>query len=240
MKLNDFEGNLYRQINQLVVQNYELIQSKKPITSKNSTGYGVWNVYKDGMFDMTKLITGSQGTLGVVTEIEFQLSKPKNYTAMLEIELKDLNNLDQIVLEVLKFTPESFECFDDQTLMYATKFIGDILKDFKKTPKWLAPFKLIPEMIASWTKKFPKLVLIAEFTAEEDSSPMEQVHLCQSALAHFNIALKTNESPYIKVNILDDIASTYRMQKEYPLAFLFFQKALAIHAAKQLLRLQGT
>lgn len=48
------------------------------------------------------------------------------------------------------------------------------------------------------------------------------------ALAHFNIALKTNESPYMKVNILDDIASAYRMKKEYPQAFLFFQKALTI------------
>lgn len=196
----DFEGNLYRQINQLVVQNYELIQSKKPLTSKNSTGYSLWNVYKDGVFDLTKLITGSQGTLGVITEIEFQLTKPKTRTAMLEIELENLNNLDQIVLEVLKFTPESFECFDDQTLMYATRFLGDIIKDFKKTPQWLAPFKLIPEIIASWNKKFPKLVLIAEFTAEDEQTPIEQVHLCQSALARFNInsraVVSSNEEKY--------------------------------------------
>jgi FAD/FMN-containing dehydrogenase len=132
MQQPDFEGDLYRKIYNLVAQNYELIQAKKPITSKNSTGYGLWNVFKDGIFDMTKVITGSQGTLGVVTEIEFQLSKPKTHTAMLEIELKNLDKLDQIVLEVLKFTPESFECFDDQTLMYATKFLGDIIKDFKK------------------------------------------------------------------------------------------------------------
>ncbi len=193
---DNFEGDLYRKIGNIINENYDLIQSHKPITSKNSTGYGLWNVLQNDRFDLTKVIVGSQGTLGIVTEIEFQLVKPKTHTAMLEIELENLDNLDQIVLEILKFAPESFECFDDQTLMYATKFIGDILKDFKKTPKWLAPFKLIPEMIASWTKKFPKLVLIAEFTAEEDSSPMEQVHLCQSALAHFNIktrAVKSND-----------------------------------------------
>ncbi len=183
----NFEGSFYKKINDLVVRNYELIQSKKPITSKNSTGYSLWNVYKDGIFDMTKIITGSQGTLGIITEIEFQLTKPKNHTAMLEIELKNLDNLDQIVLEVLKFTPESFECFDDQTLQYATKYLGDIIKDFKKTPKWLAPFKLLPEIIASWNKKFPKLVLIAEFTAEDEHTPMEQVHLCQSSLKRFDI-----------------------------------------------------
>ncbi len=183
----DFEGEIYRKIYQILTQNPELIQSKKPITSKNSTGYALWNVMQNGKFDLTKIITGSQGTLGIVTEIEFQLTQPKNHTAMLEIELDNLDKLDQIVLEVLKFTPESFECFDDQTLMYATKFLGDIIKDFKKTPKWLAPFKLLPEIIASWNKKFPKLVLIAEFTAEDEQTPMEQVHLCQSSLKRFDI-----------------------------------------------------
>lgn len=184
---DDFEGNLYYEIGKLIDENYDMIMRAKPITSKNSTGYGLWNVMHDQTFDMTKVIVGSQGTLGVVTEIEFHLVKPKPYTAMLEIELDSLDGLDQIVQEVLKFTPESFECFDDQTLIYATKFLGDVIKDFKKTPKWLAPFKLIPEIVESWEKKFPKLVLIAEFTAEDARTPMEQVHLCKNALARFNI-----------------------------------------------------
>lgn len=192
-KLNqtDFEGEIYRKIYQIVSENKELIENAKPKTTKNSTGYGLWNVMKDDMFDLTKLIVGSQGTLGVITEIEFALDHPKPNTSMLEIELENLDQLDEIVNEVLKFTPESFECFDDQTLRFATKYIGDVIKDFKKTPPWLAWLKLIPEFVESWTQKFPKLVLIAEFTSFDPHTPMEQVHLAQNALSRFKIKTRT-------------------------------------------------
>lgn len=47
------------------------------------------------------------------------------------------------------------------------------------------------------------------------------------ALDNFNKSLKIRSDPYIKVNIYDDIASTYWMKKDYPRAFFYFQKALS-------------
>ena len=50
----------------LVENNYDVIKKAKPDVSKNSAGYYLWNVWdkEKGVFDLTKLVVGSQGTLG--------------------------------------------------------------------------------------------------------------------------------------------------------------------------------
>ena len=47
------------------------------------------------------------------------------------------------------------------------------------------------------------------------------------ALENFDKALKTERNEFVKVNILDNIASAYWMKKEYSKAFINFQKALS-------------
>ena len=46
------------------------------------------------------------------------------------------------------------------------------------------------------------------------------------ALENFQNSLKTTESPFPRVQILDDIASAYWQKKDYPKAFTYFQQAL--------------
>lgn len=166
VKEKSFEGKLYRQIWELINRHAELIKEHAPKTSKNSTGLYLWKVWDEEkqIFDLNKLIVGSQGTLGIVTEITFALTKPKKFTTMLEIELSSLEGLDKVVLEVLKFKPESFECFDDQTIKYSYKYIPDFKKDFKKHNNDPLQLKLLPAFMRDLFRKLPKIVLIAEFT----------------------------------------------------------------------------
>ena len=69
MAQQDFEGNLYRSIFSLVDRHYHELQLAKPKVSKNSAGYYLWNVWnpETQIFDLTQLIVGSQGTLGIIT-----------------------------------------------------------------------------------------------------------------------------------------------------------------------------
>jgi len=191
---NNLEGEIYKKISELINENLELIKSSQPHTSKNSTGYYLWKVSDEQTFDLTKLIVGSQGTLGIVTEIEFQLIKPKPQTAMLEIELQNLEKLDQIVNTVLEFKPESFECFDDATLKAATKYIGEIAKDFKKTHGFEVYLKILPEYLMSLAGQLPKLILIAEFTGENEGEEIDLAQKAKEALTKFNIHLRVIHS----------------------------------------------
>lgn len=187
MKEKSFEGDLYRRIYSLIKRNWELIQEHAPTTSKNSTGLYLWKVWdpKTGVFDLNKLIVGSQGTLGIVTEIRFQLVKPKTHKAMLEIELQNLDELDKVVLEVLKYKPESFECFDDQTIKFSYKFIPDFKKDFKKHNSDPKQLKLLPGFMRDLFRRLPKLALIAEFTGDSEDEADGEATKAYVALKKF-------------------------------------------------------
>ena len=68
-----FEGKLYKQIYDLINANRGLIEDAKPKVSKNSSGYYLWDVWDKNDFDLSKLVVGSQGTLGIITEVKFKL-----------------------------------------------------------------------------------------------------------------------------------------------------------------------
>ena len=188
IKDSSFEGEIYKQIFNLIERNYDLIKKHQPQTSKNSTGYYLWNVWnrETEIFDLNKLIVGSQGTLGIVTEITFNLVKPKVAKAMLEIELGSLEQLDKIVNEVLTFRPESFECFDNQTIKFSYKFIPDFKKDFKKHNSDPISLKLLPGFMRDLFKRLPEIVLIAEFTGETEQEVTLQATKAQESLKKFH------------------------------------------------------
>jgi FAD/FMN-containing dehydrogenase len=66
-EIKNLEGDIYRKVHELIEQNYEKIMAAKPDVSKNSAGYYLWNVLDKakGIFDINKLLVGSQGTLGL-------------------------------------------------------------------------------------------------------------------------------------------------------------------------------
>src|SRR3990167_5847645 len=86
----NYEGEIYRRVEGLIHQHHDAIKSAKPIVSKNSAGYGIWNVWDEttDTFDMTQLFVGSQGTLGLISEITFNLVKPKPASRMLVLFLR--------------------------------------------------------------------------------------------------------------------------------------------------------
>jgi len=188
VKDKSFEGKLYKQVSGLIERNWELIQKHRPLTSKNSTGLYLWNVWdaQRQVFDLNKLIVGSQGTLGIVTEIKFQLVKPKTQKAMLEVELGSLDQLDKVVLDVLQFKPESFECFDDQTIKFSYRFIPDFKEDFKKHNSDPVQLKLLPGFMRDLFRKLPKIVLIAEFTGDSVEEVTNQAEAAHESLKKFS------------------------------------------------------
>jgi len=184
----DLEGEIYRDIYDLVVTRYDQIKAAKPHVSKNSTGYNLWDVYdkQTGTLDLTKLIVGSQGTLGLVTDIKFRLVPKPAYSGVLVCFLKDMISLGEIINEVMKHHPATFESFDNYTLKLSIKFFPY----FRKTLGWggliKLAFKLIPDALILF-KGIPKLVMLVEFTGASQDEVDQKLHAMKEALKPFKL-----------------------------------------------------
>lgn len=184
MEAGGFEGELYGKLSKLIKDNYDLLQRAKPKVSKNSSGYYLWDVWdpEQKTFDLTKLIVGSQGTLGIVTQAKLRLIRPEPEARMLVIFLKNLDDLAGLIPEVLSHRPESFESYDDHTLKLAMRYLPEIARQMHGD-LWTLIRSFGPEMRMILTGGMPKLVLMAEFTGESVHDVQSRAEAAQTELA---------------------------------------------------------
>jgi FAD/FMN-containing dehydrogenase len=163
-----FEGKLYRSLRQLISENYDLVMSEKPHVSKNSAGYYLWNVYDQstGKFDLNRLLVGSQGTLGIITEMTIRTHPIEKESGMAVYMLHNLEKLGDIVSEIAKFKPTSVESFDDTSLGLAFRYWWDFVKQIGLFGAIMLGIKFIPELGMLLRGGIPKLILMVEVTAE--------------------------------------------------------------------------
>ncbi len=180
----DLEGKIYREIHELLESHASEIEAARPNVTKNSAGYALWNVVdkKRNTFDLAQLVVGSQGTLALMTKAKLGLVKTKEHRAMLVVFLSDVGILPEIVQRVLKFAPESFESYDDQTFKLAVRFVPQIIGHFGILQMIKLGFAFIPEMWLVLTGGVPKLVLMAEFAEDTAAEALEKAEDARDAL----------------------------------------------------------
>ncbi len=193
MAQGDFEGNLYKVVYELIEKNKGAIMSAKPVVSKNSAGYYLWNVWDGEIFDLTRLIVGSQGTLGVVTEVTLRLVPVKKTSKLFVIFMPNIKELGKIVNEILETHPESIESYDDSTMKLAIKFMPQMMKTMKSNFIKLI-FSFIPEFFMMLTGGIPKLVLLVEFAGDDSKLIDKQLDALKKKVAHFKFKTRSIHS----------------------------------------------
>lgn len=190
---NDFEGNLYKQVFELLEKNYDLIQAAKPAVSKDSTGYHLWDAWNrdTGIFDMTKIIVGAQGTLGIVTDVKFKLVPRPEHSGLLVLFLKDDKSLGQLINTVLEHQPVTFESFDDATLLLSIKFMPYFLKMLGPVKFIKLLFSLIPDGL-QLVKGIPKMILMVEFDGHSEDEVRAKIKKLHSQLRGFAARYEIN------------------------------------------------
>ncbi len=192
--LQDFEGEVYRKLDDLIVGNRSLIDSEKPNVSKNSAGYYLWNVKHDGLFDLCKLLTGAQGTLGIVTKAKIKLVKTKPHSALVVMFMPNIERLGEVVNSFLSFNPETLESYDDSTLKLALRFLPELARGMKASNFLKLGLSFLPELGMALKSGLPKFVLIAEFTGESSTDALDKAKEARDSMTGYGYAMRIAES----------------------------------------------
>ena len=195
--LETLEGEIYRKMYDLITRNYDLLQAAKPKVSKNSAGYYLWNVWdkEKKVFDLTKLFTGAQGTLGLLAAATLKLVPAEKYSALTIAFLNDTSLIPEIVNTVLPHRPESFEGYDDNTLRLAIKFFPSFAKLMGARNIISLSWQFLPEFWMFIKGGIPKLILQIEFAGNDQAEVRRQAEAIAKELkAKFKLAAKVAES----------------------------------------------
>lgn len=257
MAQGDFEGDVYKNIFNLIKENEEEINHAKPKVSKNSAGYYIWNIINwdvknssallhpsggtfrgansllpnqsrieknfsgllqpsagtfrpqnslhsvpgDFIFDLNKLLVGSQGTLGIVTEMTLRLIPENKHSRLVAIFMNDLAPLGRLVDEILIENPETLETYDDKTMKLAVRFFPDFLKNkglvgmIKFMWSFLPEFRMmLGSFFGSSFPGFPKLIILVEFAGENEDIVNAKCIKLKDRISNFNLKVHVTES----------------------------------------------
>jgi FAD/FMN-containing dehydrogenase len=164
--LATFEGEIYRAVDALLEENADTIKKSVSGVTKNATGYFLADVKrKDGSFDLTPLLVGSQGTLGLVTEVTLETEVYTPHSALIVASFTDLEQAQSAVLQLRELSdmPSCIEMVDDQLLTVVERINPNLLKDVVAKP-------------------YPRVVMLIEFDTPGERVQKKSIKKAQKIL----------------------------------------------------------
>lgn len=183
MERDDQLGAIYRHVWELLLRHEELVLSARPKTSKNSAGYALWDVISTtteefmqgrGVFDLTQIFTGSQGTLGIIARLCIRAVPRPTNTHLITIPIFNLEKVGSVISHLLTQTPINIELFDGPTYRAAMdhpNFFRDRIssKQYKKIISYL------PWIYRTrFAKQLPHFVLLVTFPDDKSFNPQDE------------------------------------------------------------------
>lgn len=116
-------GDIYRGIDTVLEDHAEFIASVQRDGLKDRSGYpGIFEVRKkDGSFDLTPLLVGSQGTLGIISELIVKSEFVAAEVSEVAVVLSSASEAFEVLPSIAQLSPASIEYFDGAILAAAAK-----------------------------------------------------------------------------------------------------------------------
>ncbi len=173
----DFEGEIYRKLDSILLDNADLIKKNQPKTTKNTAGYTLSRIkHKDGSFDLSQILVGSQGTLGIVTEATLKTLPWNPRTTLIVASFDSLQKAGDAVVKLQGLKPSTLEIADYYLLDYVRR----------NRPQDIDG--LLPD-------KLPKLVLLAEFDDYSQISQTFKSRRAERLLAKYASNVRVSTDP---------------------------------------------
>jgi len=207
--LATFEGEIYRSVDTLLEEQRNVIAQMKRYVSHQNAGYNLLDItHRNGSFDLTPLIVGSQGTLAVITEVTLKTEAYNPQATLLLAQFDSLEQTQQAVLELLDTSekPSAIELVDGHTLHRVHELNPNQLKELAKPPfaavTLLVEFDNLDRQLKKSTKRAKKILEKYAKSVQVTSEPEQQQQLWKLRRATSTL-LGHNEGPSHAVPLID-------------------------------------
>lgn len=208
--LASFEGEIYRSLDKLLEESGEAIKEISALGERSNVGYAISEVkLKDGSFDLTPLFVGSQGTLGLISEITLNTEA---HSAQTDLTVLMFENRDQAweaieKINNLKDSPLSVDFIDKSLAAYVQTVNPNILKStLGKNIPTTTVFIEIEKLTSRTTKKIQKKIkkIISEMQVEIEEPAEEEKNAWIVLRDSPSLFLSNSDTSLRAVPVIDD------------------------------------
>ncbi|MGQ9760021.1 MAG: anaerobic glycerol-3-phosphate dehydrogenase subunit C [Candidatus Methanomethylicaceae archaeon] len=172
MDSNTLEAAIYKKVIEILQYNTQEIEDRYPNVNRNASGYNLNKLLpllKDNRINLSKLIVGSEGTLGIVTKAKIHLERIPPEKGLVLFGFNDLIGALEAVSHVLENNPSAIDMIDKVLLNLART-----VESYKKAAQ------LLPEDTEA--------ILFIEFFGEDNSEIREKIEQLKKRIMHsFNL-----------------------------------------------------
>ncbi|MDP5214443.1 FAD-binding and (Fe-S)-binding domain-containing protein [Pseudoalteromonas tunicata] len=133
---HDLEGLIYKTVLNIGLEKRETILSKFPRLNRFLTGYDLEHIFNEDLtkFDLSRIITGSEGSLGIVTEAKLNITPIATYKTLINIKYDSFDSALRNSPFLVAANATSVETVDSKVLNLAREDIvwhsvSDLIKD---------------------------------------------------------------------------------------------------------------
>ena len=232
VKQDHEHARIAKEIFELISKNEKEIKKNKPDTAKNSAGYPLWSVMPQGVtkfkkgegtFDLTRLISGSQGTIGIITSLTMRALPIQKDTTLIALSIFDLEDAADAIVKALKYDPINVEIFDLLTFSLALKNPSFFKDRLSKTEYYRVMFAMYSTYHVRYRGKAPEFTVLVTLDSETTKKvdPKKIVESIQSKKVKARVVTSPIESEmFWQIRRASYTLSKFQDTTKRPAAFL--------------------
>ena len=159
----NLEGRIYREVRRLVRENENEIRARFPKVMRRVGGYNLDELVGRENWNLSKILTGSEGTLACIVEARLNLEPLPKATALLVVHFTDLLESLRAVGPILQHAPAAVELLDQVIIALAHNNL-----DLKK--------------LCAFIEGRPQALLLIEFFGESHDEVRAKVAATEASL----------------------------------------------------------
>ncbi|MBK9734002.1 MAG: FAD-binding oxidoreductase [Saprospiraceae bacterium] len=110
--INDREGQIYRDFRKVIYDHASAIEAAFPKVKRRVQGYALDQYIHSDRWNLGKIFSGSEGTLGIILEAKINLEPISKYKASFTVHYADRMDAIREVNQMIPFEPAAVEMLD--------------------------------------------------------------------------------------------------------------------------------